>query len=96
MRSMRQYGLIHPILVRSKGDEKYEIVVGGLRYRAALALEWETIPAGVVEVDGREAYLLALAESAKRRGVPKAATPLAVIRISGGGRGAGSGWGRWP
>jgi len=37
-------GLLHAITVRPKGD-KYEIVFGEKRFRAATLLKWETIPA---------------------------------------------------
>ncbi|MEZ0348233.1 MAG: ParB/RepB/Spo0J family partition protein [Thermus sp.] len=80
-RSMKEHGLLHPIVVRPLEDGRYEIVAGERRYRAALALGWETIPATVVEMDDVEAYLASLAENVKRRGVPMTATAIALIRF---------------
>ncbi|HVX45249.1 MAG TPA: ParB/RepB/Spo0J family partition protein [Mycobacteriales bacterium] len=43
--SIGAFGLLQPIVVRRTGDGKYELVMGERRWRAAQALELETIPA---------------------------------------------------
>jgi ParB family chromosome partitioning protein len=43
--SIREFGLLQPIVVRELGADKYELVMGERRWRAAQAVGRETIPA---------------------------------------------------
>jgi ParB family chromosome partitioning protein len=43
--SIREVGLLQPIVVRETGPGSYELVMGERRWRAAQALEFEAIPA---------------------------------------------------
>ena len=43
--TIRTHGLIQPIVVRQYEDEKYEIIAGERRFRAATKLGWEKVPA---------------------------------------------------
>jgi ParB family transcriptional regulator, chromosome partitioning protein len=43
--SIREVGLLQPIVVRDLGDDRYELVMGERRWRAAQAVGKETIPA---------------------------------------------------
>ena len=52
-RSLKEVGLLHPILVRRQG-ERYQIIAGERRYRAARLLGWQSIDA-VVLPEGTEA-----------------------------------------
>jgi len=64
--SIRQKGLIQPLVLRRAGDD-YEIVVGERRFRAAQALGLEKIPAIVYEeVSKQEMMELALVENIQR------------------------------
>jgi ParB family chromosome partitioning protein len=63
--SMAANGLAVSILVRPAG-ERYTIVHGERRYRAALSLGWETIAADVRDVAPDEAPWLALIENIQR------------------------------
>jgi ParB family chromosome partitioning protein len=63
--SMAANGLAVSILVRPAG-ERYTIVHGERRYRAALSLGWETIAADVRDVAPDEAPWLALIENVQR------------------------------
>jgi len=63
--SMAANGLAVSILVRPAG-ERYTIVHGERRYRAALSLGWETIAADVCDVAPDEAPWLALIENIQR------------------------------
>lgn len=58
-------GLLQPIVVREQGD-KYEIIAGERRYRAAKHLGWEKIPAIVNNIDEAQAASLALIENLQR------------------------------
>src|SRR5262245_28170012 len=47
--SLKEIGLLQPIVVRRVGPEKYELVMGERRWRAAQLAELETIPAIIRE-----------------------------------------------
>lgn len=64
--SMNDNGLAQPITVRPIGSGRYEIVAGERRYRAALELGWESIPAFVRDMTDREASAVMLAENLSR------------------------------
>lgn len=64
--SMKDNGLAQPITVRPVDGGRYEIVAGERRYRAALELGWEYIPAFVREMTDREASAVMLAENISR------------------------------
>ena len=63
--SMQEQGLIVPILVRPS-VERFVIVHGERRYRAALSLNWETIPANVRDLTTDQAAMMALTENVQR------------------------------
>jgi len=57
---MHERRLPVPITVRLREDGRYEIIDGIQRYAAAKELEWETIPAEVVQATDDEAMIMAL------------------------------------
>lgn len=63
--SIRASGVVQPILVRKSG-ERYQLVAGERRWRAAMAAGLESIPAVVREISDREALELALTENLLR------------------------------
>lgn len=63
--SIKQNGVLQPILVRKKG-EKYEIVAGERRYQASKLAGLKGIPAIVREIDDAEVFQLALIENLQR------------------------------
>ena len=64
--SVKQYGILQPLIVRPKQQERYELVVGERRYRAAQAAALESVPVVVRELDDQEAWQLALLENLQR------------------------------
>lgn len=64
--SMRESGLLQPIVVRSISNGRYELIAGARRCQAAKRLGWPTIDALVREVDDRTALTLALVENLQR------------------------------
>ncbi len=58
--------LVVPILLRPSSGGRYIIVHGERRYRAALALGWEMIPAEVRELTPDEAHWISLVENVQR------------------------------
>lgn len=64
--SIEEKGLIQPLIVRSLGGGKYELIAGERRYRAAKQVGLETAPVVVKETDGSETLELALIENIQR------------------------------
>ena len=64
--SIRQHGVLQPVVVRRAGD-RYELLVGERRWRAARAAGLAAIPAVVADVDDRDRLELALIENVQRR-----------------------------
>ena len=65
VQSVREMGLVQPILVRPQGD-KYQIVAGERRFRAAKEAGLKSIPAVIREIDDREMLEIALIENLQR------------------------------
>jgi ParB family chromosome partitioning protein len=63
--SIRAHGLIQPVTVRRAGD-RYQLIAGERRLRAAKLLGWVTIPALVREADDQAMLALALVENLQR------------------------------
>ena len=64
--SIRSNGLLQPIVVRARGDGKWELVAGERRLRAVGRLGWTDIPAVVRDFDDRAMLTLALVENLQR------------------------------
>ena len=64
--SIRQAGLLQPVVVRSGKDGGFELIAGERRLRACQALGWERIPAVKRDVDDRTVLTLALIENLQR------------------------------
>jgi ParB family chromosome partitioning protein len=64
--SLKQSGLLQPILVRRKGDGIYELISGERRWRAAKDAGLETIQAVIRNCGDDEAVVLALVENLQR------------------------------
>ncbi|MDB0602327.1 ParB/RepB/Spo0J family partition protein [Tenacibaculum maritimum] len=66
--SIKQKGVIQPILVRPIGD-KFELVCGERRYRASLLAELNVIPTNIRELSDDEAFELQIIENLERKDV---------------------------
>jgi ParB family chromosome partitioning protein len=64
--SMKSTGLLQPITVRPAGPDRFELIAGERRLRAATALGWSRIPAVVKDIDDRTALTFALVENLQR------------------------------
>ncbi len=65
--SVKQHGILQPILVRPiEDDDKYELVAGERRYRAAEAVGLGEVPVVIRELKDSEALQLALLENLQR------------------------------
>lgn len=73
--SIREHGVIQPILVRKFG-EKYEIIAGERRYKASTMAGLTKIPAIIKNLDDKESSKVALIENLQRRDL----TPIEEAR----------------
>jgi len=64
--SLKQSGLLQPILVRRKGDGIFELISGERRWRAAKEAGLETIQAVIRNCGDEESVVLALVENLQR------------------------------
>src|SRR5437868_5191580 len=65
--SIREKGVLEPILVRTTGPNRYQIISGERRYRAALLAGLDEIPAIELDVDDQETLEIALIENIQRK-----------------------------
>jgi ParB family chromosome partitioning protein len=66
--TIRTHGMIQPVVVRKKGNT-YELIAGERRWRAAIKLGMQTIPAIVREMNDSQAASVALIENLQREGL---------------------------
>ena len=83
--SIRQYGIIQPLTVRHliHGD-KYELIAGERRLRAASLLGMESVPCVILETDETESAALAIIENLQRENLnmfEQAAAISSLIRM---------------
>ena len=64
--SITQHGLIQPLTVRRNG-ERYQLVAGERRLRAAIKAGWAQVPVQVRETDDRQMAELAIVENLQRK-----------------------------
>lgn len=76
--SIRQVGLLQPILLRPQGD-RFEIVAGRRRYLACQELDLAVIDSVVVKMEDREAAIIRATENLSREDL----TPLEEAAIFG-------------
>lgn len=65
--SVREKGILEPILVRQIGPNRYQIISGERRYRAASLVGLDEIPAIELDVDDKEQLEIALVENIQRK-----------------------------
>src|SRR5919106_240931 len=65
--SVREKGVLEPILVRQIGSNRYQIISGERRYRAATLAGLDEIPAIELDVDDNETLEIALIENIQRK-----------------------------
>src|SRR6478609_7909762 len=70
--SIREHGVLQPILVRPIGPNTYQIVAGERRWRASRQAGLDTIPALIEEIDDDTALEIAIIENLQREDL----TPL--------------------
>ncbi len=79
--SIKNYGLIQPIVVRKLADELFELVAGERRLKATKMLEVESIPAIVISAGEEESAAMALIENLQRENLNFIEEALAYEKI---------------
>ena len=64
--SIREQGLLQPLVVRSAGPGRYELIAGERRLRSIQRLGWSEVPVVVRDVDDEALLVLALVENLQR------------------------------
>ncbi len=65
--SIRENGLVQPILLRRKGEGRYQLVAGERRWRAAQRVGMQSVSAVVREVEDEKLLEIALVENIQRQ-----------------------------
>ncbi len=65
--SIKEHGVLQPIIVRAIGSNKYELVVGERRLRACQIIKKETLPAVIKDFSNQEMMEIALVENIQRQ-----------------------------
>ncbi|MGQ0812230.1 MAG: ParB/RepB/Spo0J family partition protein [Nitrospiraceae bacterium] len=79
--SIKQNGLLQPVLVRRKGDGFFELISGERRLRAAKLVGMEKISAVIRNCNDQEAMILALIENIQRNDLNPMETARAYHRM---------------
>jgi ParB family chromosome partitioning protein len=79
--SIKESGVLQPIMVRRKGDGIYELIAGERRWRASKEAGLETIPVVIRNCSDQEALLLALVENLQREDLNPMETARAYSRM---------------
>jgi ParB family chromosome partitioning protein len=64
--SIKEQGIIQPILVRKKSEDKYEIVAGERRWRAAQLAKIHEVPVIILDIDDKKSLEFAILENIQR------------------------------
>jgi ParB/RepB/Spo0J family partition protein len=64
--SIREHGVLQPILVRPLGNNEFQLIAGERRWRASRAAGQQTIPALVEDIDDDTALEIAIIENLQR------------------------------
>ena len=82
-RSIKEHGVLQPIVVRRKGDGVYELIAGERRLRAATIAGLSTIPALVRNSNDEKSLALALVENIQRQNLNPMEEAKAYSRLMG-------------
>jgi ParB family chromosome partitioning protein len=63
--SLRQHGMLQPVLVRALGD-RYQLIAGERRLRASIEAQLHEVPARVLALDDQRVFELAMVENLQR------------------------------
>lgn len=79
--SIKNQGLLQPIVVRSVASDKYEIIAGERRWRAVQLAGFAEIPAVIKEIPDETAIAVALIENIQREDLNPMEEAVALMRL---------------
>ena len=80
--SIKDHGVLQPILVREYGEGRYQIIAGERRFRASKIAELDEIPAMVIERDERTLAEISLIENIQRENLNPVEEALALKALA--------------
>ncbi|BAZ37678.1 chromosome partitioning protein, ParB family [Calothrix sp. NIES-4101] len=81
IKSIKEHGILEPVLVRPLHYGKYQLVAGERRIRAARAIGLVEIPVVTLEVDDKQALQIALIENLQREELNPVEETEAVLEL---------------
>ncbi|WP_435236048.1 ParB/RepB/Spo0J family partition protein [Psychromonas sp. PT13] len=79
--SIKAQGILQPIVVRETGHQKYEIIAGERRWRAAKLVGLENVPCLIKNVEDNAAIAIALIENIQRENLNAMEEAIAFKRL---------------
>jgi len=79
--SVKRHGILAPLLVRRSENDRYELVAGERRYRAATEAGLDEIPVVIQELTDEEAFELALLENLQREDLNTVEETEAILEL---------------
>ena len=64
--SVKQHGILQPVLVRRKSEDRYELIAGERRFRAATLAQLPAVPAVIRKSSDLDSTILSLIENIQR------------------------------
>ncbi len=79
--NIKKHGVLQPVLVRKKIDNRYELIAGERRYRASKLAGLLTIPVNIRELSDKESLEIALIENIQREDINSVETAMGYRRL---------------
>lgn len=80
--SIREHGIIEPLLVTQKDDDEYELIAGERRWRAAKLAGLKEVPAVIKETSPQQILEMAIVENLQREDLNPLEEALAFQQLS--------------
>jgi len=79
--SIKEQGVLQPIIVRKIGSDQYELIAGERRYRSAYEANLNEIPCVIKDVSEKDAFAIALIENIQREQLSLLEESDALLRL---------------
>ena len=79
--SIKQNGILNPIVVRKLSSDKYEILAGERRYQAAKIAGLKKVPVTILDVSDKQAMIVGLVENLQRKDLNALETAEGIQRL---------------
>lgn len=79
--SIKEHGVIQPIVIKKESNDTYTIIAGERRWRAARLLSLKTVPAVIMDLDDRSLLEVSLIENIQREDLNPIEEALAYKKL---------------